>query len=200
MGCALVGCGQTGTNTHSSHFTAIFCVRHPDTYTPALFPCVPALSFRSLLPSFSFQTLPHILLGVHRACALSVTISQSQQGALAAGRPHPSDSLAWEGATITPLGCSTGWGWWSPGTAELLHRALATRALFHSWHQRAPDMVDADEVFCCSCPPMSSSWPLLPLQYLNKTSGCLTPSKPEILVTRWVKWSLVSAAVALLTF
>lgn len=74
---------------------------------------------------------------LHTSCSAqrlstSVTISQTWKGALAAGRSHPSDNLARAGATITPLDCSTNWGLWSPGVAELPHRALATRTLFHS--------------------------------------------------------------------
>jgi len=152
-----------------------------------------------LLPS---RPCPAPVSGCAETVPISVIISQTRQGALAPGTPHPPDGLAREGATMSPLGSSICWGQWSPGIAEPLHWTSATRALFQSWYQTTPDLVDGEEgeVFCCSCPRKSVWRTLLPVQYLYETSGCLTPFKPAIFVTKWVKRSLVSAAVALLTF
>ena len=210
MGCALACRGQTGNNTYSSHFTAIFAYVYTLHKTPGhSYPHPLPMCACSLLqgppPFLPLSHLPGFALHPSRGAqrlSISVTISQTWKGTLAARKPHPCNSNAWEGATITPLSRNTGRGCWCPGAAESPHRASATRALLHSRHQTVSDLVDGEqeEVFCCSCPHTSAWWTLLPLQYLNETSGCLTPSKPEIFVTKWIKRSLVSAAVSLLTF
>lgn len=184
--------------THCCYFyICLHFTWHLDAHIPTLFPRESALYFKGLLSSLAlptFQALPHTLLGVHRDSAYQSPLPK--HGKAPCQELHTCVNQAWEGATITPLSHNTGWGWWYPSVAKSLQRASATA------HQIAPDWVDGEqeEVFCCLHSHMTAWWTSLPLQYLNETSACLTSSKPEIFVKQWVKFSLVSAAVALLTF